>query len=89
MMALGMASEPADRAVVHVIDDDDGLRRALERLFRSVGLETMVYPTARDFLDTRPPGVPGCIVLDVRLPGINGLSCRRSWESMASACRSC
>ncbi len=73
MMALGMASEPADRAVVHVIDDDDGLRRALERLFRSVGLETMVYPTARDFLDTRPPGVPGCIVLDVRLPGINGL----------------
>ena len=73
MMALGMSGAPEDRAVVHVVDDDDALRRALERLFRSVGLETMVYPTARDFIEAAPQNVPGCIVLDVRLPGINGL----------------
>lgn len=72
-MTLGISGEAADRAIVHIVDDDESLRGALGRVFRSVGLETRTYGTAREFIDAAQPDVPGCIVLDVRLPGINGL----------------
>lgn len=72
-MTLEMSCEPEGPAVIHVIDDDESVRTALGRLFRSVGLDTIAYPTARDFLEARPVSLPGCIVLDVRLPGTNGL----------------
>jgi FixJ family two-component response regulator len=49
------------------------LRRALDSLFRSVGLGTRTYSTAREFLDAKPDRAPGCLVLDVRLPGMSGL----------------
>lgn len=68
-----MPYEVSERAVVYIIDDDESLRLALDRMFRSVGLETRTYGTARDFIDAPQPNLPGCIVLDVRLPGINGL----------------
>ncbi|WP_085028773.1 response regulator transcription factor [Ensifer aridi] len=68
-----MSHSPDDRAIVYIVDDDEALRRALERLFRSVSLETRSYGAAREFIDAQRPDLPGCIVLDVRLPGINGL----------------
>jgi FixJ family two-component response regulator len=68
-----MTFNPSDRAVVHIVDDDEGLRLGLDRLFRSVGLETRTYGAAREFVDSMRPDLPGCIVLDVRLPGISGL----------------
>jgi FixJ family two-component response regulator len=68
-----MSCDPGDRAIVHIVDDDESLRRALDRLFRSVSLETRTYGAAREFVDARRPDLPGCIVLDVRLPGISGL----------------
>jgi FixJ family two-component response regulator len=68
-----MAQTAGDSAVVHIIDDDESLRRALDRTFRSIGLETRTYETAREFVDSNRPDLPGCIVLDVRLPGVNGL----------------
>ncbi|RVH23344.1 response regulator transcription factor [Sinorhizobium meliloti] len=68
-----MSHSPDDRAIVHIVDDDEALRRALDRLFRSVSLETRSYGTAREFIDAQRPDLPGCIVLDVRLPGLNGL----------------
>jgi FixJ family two-component response regulator len=68
-----MSHSPDDRAIVHIVDDDEALRGALDRLFRSVSLETRSYGAAREFIDARRPDLPGCIVLDVRLPGINGL----------------
>jgi FixJ family two-component response regulator len=68
-----MSHTADDRAIVHIIDDDEGLRRGLDRLFHSVSLETRSYGTAREFIDAQRPDLPGCIVLDVRLPGINGL----------------
>jgi FixJ family two-component response regulator len=71
--ALEMSCEPSDRAIVHIIDDDKSLRDALGRVFRSVGLEALTYGTAREFINATRPDLPGCIVLDVRLPGINGL----------------
>jgi FixJ family two-component response regulator len=61
-----MPERPDIRAIVHIVDDDDSLRRALDSLFRSV----------REFLDARVAGSDdseGCLVLDVRLPGISGL----------------
>jgi len=68
-----MPRKVSERAIVHVIDDDESVRRALDRTFRSVGLETRTYGTAREFVDGPGPDLPGCIVLDVRLPGISGL----------------
>jgi FixJ family two-component response regulator len=62
-----------EKAVVHVIDDDASMRRALEEVFNSVGLETRTYATAGDFLAAKLMDGPGCVVVDVRLPDMNGL----------------
>ena len=65
---------PADnQATVHVIDDDVSLREALDLLFLSIGLNVRTYASVQEFLDARAHGGSGCIVLDVRLPGISGL----------------
>ena len=63
----------SERAVVHVVDDDASMRGALEGLFESVGLETRIYAAAGEFLAARLADKPGCIVIDVRLPDMNGL----------------
>lgn len=70
---LALPRETGTSAIVHVIDDDESVRYALDRTFRSVGLETRTYGTAHAFIDAPRPDLPGCIVLDVRLPGTNGL----------------
>ena len=63
-----------ERAVVFVIDDDPSMRLALEDLVRSVGLEVRTFAAPREFLRSKPPDVAGCLVLDVRLPGMSGLT---------------
>ncbi len=63
------ASDP----IVHIVDDDASLRGAIDSLLRSVGLRTRTYGSAREVLDSKPGDEPGCLVLDVRLPGISGL----------------
>lgn len=68
-----MANEESDKAVVHVIDDDVSLCTALDSLFRSVGLVCRTYRSAREFLDAKIANAPGCIVVDIRLPGMSGL----------------
>src|ERR1044072_3752399 len=75
MSALARAVETATRepVTVHVIDDDVSLREALELLVPSVGLGVRTYTSVQEFLDADAHGSPGCIVLDVRLPGISGL----------------
>lgn len=62
-----------ETAIVHIVDDDASLRDALSSLFRSTGLEVRQYGSAQEFLDATPADAPGCIVLDVRLPGVSGL----------------
>jgi FixJ family two-component response regulator len=59
--------------VVYVVDDDVSVRSALKSLIRSVGLDVEGFASGQDFLNFARPDVPGCIVLDVRLPGISGL----------------
>ncbi|MDB5408772.1 MAG: LuxR family transcriptional regulator [Rhodospirillales bacterium] len=62
-----------ERAVVFVIDDDAATREALESLVRSVGLDVQSFGSTREFLQSKRPDAPGCLVLDVRLPGTSGL----------------
>jgi FixJ family two-component response regulator len=63
--------------VVFVVDDDASLRHALTNLLRSVGLRVETFGSAREFLDSPRPDAPGCLVLDVRLPGLSGLDLQR------------
>jgi FixJ family two-component response regulator len=65
--------ESEEQPIVFVIDDDESLRDALKRLFRMVGLRAETFAAAPDFLKSKLPDVPTCLVLDVRLPGISGL----------------
>jgi FixJ family two-component response regulator len=59
--------------IIHVVDDDDSLRTAVMRLLRAAGHEVRGYPSAGEFLLAPPGNTPGCIVLDVRMPGPCGL----------------
>jgi FixJ family two-component response regulator len=63
-----------DGVVVHVVDDDAALRSALAGLFATVGLVTQTYGTAREFLSSGFTDAPGCIIIDIRLPDMNGLA---------------
>src|SRR5258708_24117382 len=67
-----------DRRVVAVIDDDGMVRDAVKDLLRSVGLSVEAFGSAQDFLQTKRSDAPGCIVLDVRLPGASGLEFQRT-----------
>ena len=60
-------------SVVFVIDDDASVRDAIQSLMRSVGQHVESYASAQEFLRSKRPDLPGCIVLDVRLPGFSGL----------------
>jgi FixJ family two-component response regulator len=64
------------RPTVFVVDDDASMREALKNLFRSVGLDVETFGSAQEFLSRRPES-PGCLVLDVRLPGLSGLDLQR------------
>jgi len=60
-------------SIVFIIDDDPLYRASTERLVRSVGLRVQSFESAREFLSSRRPNVPSCLVLDVRMPGLSGL----------------
>ena len=64
-------------AIVYVIDDDAQTRDALKNLMRSVGLHVEVFASAQDFLRSKRPDVPACLVLDVRLRGLSGLDLQK------------
>jgi FixJ family two-component response regulator len=61
------------QSLVFVIDDDASTRETLSSLIRSVGLQVQLFASAQDFMKTKRPDAPSCLVLDIRLPGINGL----------------
>jgi FixJ family two-component response regulator len=64
-------------SVVFVVDDDSSVREAIKSLIRSVGLRVETFGTAQEFLHSTRPDAPGCVVLDVRLPGLSGLDLQR------------
>jgi FixJ family two-component response regulator len=59
--------------LVFVIDDDESVRKGLNRLLRSVDYESEVFKSAGDFLARPPHGGPSCVIVDVQMPGLNGL----------------
>jgi two-component system response regulator FixJ len=72
-----MMAKPSEAAaaapIVYVIDDDDGMRRALSLLLGTVGYKTLVFASPSDFLAQFDPDTHGCLVLDIRMPGMSGL----------------
>src|SRR5690348_5991374 len=62
---------------VFVIDDDADTRASIQGLLKSVGLRSECFGTAQEFLRRKRPDAPSCLVLDVRLPGVNGLDFQR------------
>jgi len=63
----------SDRPLVFVVDDDQRVREALSSLISSAGLQVVVFGSAAEFLEFERPEVPGCLVLDLQLPGASGL----------------
>jgi RNA polymerase sigma factor (sigma-70 family) len=68
-------SEP--ESIVFVVDDDPSVRTAIKRLIGCVGLQVELFGSAKEFLHSKRPEVPSCLVLDIRLPGISGLDFQR------------
>jgi FixJ family two-component response regulator len=68
---------PAGVPTVFVIDDDASVRAAIQGLLKSVGLRSESFGAAQEFLRSKRPDGPSCLVLDVRLPGVNGLEFQR------------
>jgi len=64
-------------SIVFVIDDDSSIREAIKSLISLVGLRVETFGTAREFLQSELPDAPGCVVLDVELPGLSGLDLQR------------
>jgi FixJ family two-component response regulator len=64
-------------AIVFVVDDDLSIREAIQSLVRLEGLRVETFATAQDFLRRKRPDLPGCVVLDVELPGLSGLDLQR------------
>jgi FixJ family two-component response regulator len=64
--------------IVFIVDDDPSIRKALGRLLRSFGFQVETFPSAQKFLEHELPDAPGCLVLDVPMPGLDGLELQRS-----------
>ncbi len=58
---------------VYVVDDDEEVRKGLKLLLESVGLPVICYASASDYLEAFDPSLPGCLVVDIRMPGMSGL----------------
>jgi FixJ family two-component response regulator len=70
-------TEAMPAPIVFVVDDDPSVRRAIQRLIGSVGLQVELFGSAQELLGAKVSNVPSCLVLDVRLPGISGLDFQR------------
>jgi FixJ family two-component response regulator len=73
----------ADKSpIVYVIDDDQSVRAALDDLFASIGVQTRTYGSAKEFLAGGIEDAPGCLVLDVRMPGQSGVDFHRQMQQL-------
>ena len=75
----------AEEATVYVVEDDEASRELMKDLFESVDLNVLTFNSGNDFLDALPVESPGCILLDVRMPGISGLDLQAKLNSEPSS----
>ncbi|WP_368517269.1 response regulator transcription factor [Rhizobium sp.] len=68
-----MAERKAEKPLVVVVEDDEGMRESVAEILRSVGIDTLGFGSTADLLAAPLPDRPGCLILDVRLPGLGGL----------------
>jgi FixJ family two-component response regulator len=74
----------APEATVYVVDDDDGMRRALNLLLQTVGYKTTAFASPREFLEKFKPDAAGVLVLDIRMPGMSGLELQQHLNRLGS-----
>jgi FixJ family two-component response regulator len=74
--------EPAP--TVYLVDDDPDLLKALARLLQSAEMKVATYASAQEFLDSHDRSAPGCVVIDLAMPGLNGLQLQQALEQQAS-----
>jgi FixJ family two-component response regulator len=68
-----IAGNVSETPIIHIVDDDESMREVLASLLRSVSLSARTYPSVDAFLTAKRGDAPGCLILDIRLPGISGL----------------
>jgi FixJ family two-component response regulator len=78
------SGDKATAPTVYVIDDDDGMRRALDTLLSTVGYKTAVFSRPSEFLARFTPNAQGCLVLDIRMPEMSGLEIQQQLNRMGS-----
>jgi len=76
------AASKNEKSLVFIVDDDPSIRRALEDLLESVGLETLSFGSAKEFLQSQRPDTPACLVLDIRMPGMSGIDFQRELSKL-------
>jgi two-component system, LuxR family, response regulator FixJ len=81
---MAKAEVAVNASTVYVVDDDDGMRRALSLLLNTVGFNTAAFASPREFLDKFKPDTAGCLVLDIRMPGMSGLELQQHLNRMGS-----
>jgi FixJ family two-component response regulator len=74
---MGPSTAPAAKSIVFVVDDDISVRESLELLIHTAGWHPELFPSAQAFLDHPPASTPHCLVLDISLPGLNGLDLQK------------
>lgn len=79
-----MSTSEDSKATVFIVDDDQAIRHAMELLMRSVGLGYEIFHSGDDFLEHYSPEKPGCLVLDIRMPGMGGLELQQKLIELES-----
>jgi FixJ family two-component response regulator len=79
-----MNTEPNQKSTVYIVDDDQSIRHAMELLMRSVGLDYEIFHSGDEFLSTHSNDRAGCLVLDIRMPGLGGLELQEKLNEIGS-----
>jgi RNA polymerase sigma factor (sigma-70 family) len=79
-----MNAAPEKKSTVYIVDDDQAIRHAMELLMRSVGLDYEIFHSGDEFLDTYDRNCAGCLVLDIRMPGLGGLELQQKLNELGS-----
>jgi len=79
-----MSTGTTEKSTVYIVDDDQAIRHAMELLMRSVGLDYEIFHSADDFLSNHSNDRAGCLVLDIRMPGLGGLELQEKLNDTGS-----